>query len=78
MISKHEYYIGQKVQFQDHHFCWKEGEIVDIKWRDMKIVGPSGRLEETKPSRVTIAFRDTTTRRWREQELPMKRVRATR
>ena len=78
MISRHEYYIGQKVQFQDHHFCWKEGEIVEILSRDMKIVGPGGSLKEMKPSRLKIAFKDTTTRRWREQEIPIKRVKMTR
>lgn len=75
MIHKQAFHIGQKVKFQDATFTWREGEVVDIKWRKLKIVGPSGRIEEAQPTKLTVAFRDALKRGWTEREFPVKRVR---
>lgn len=75
MISRTGYHIGQKVKFQDATFTWREGEVVDIEWREMKIEGPGGRIKEAKPTKLTVAFRDAMKRGWTERQFPVKRIR---
>jgi hypothetical protein len=74
VIHRTGFDIGQKVKFQDSNFVWREGEVVDIKWRRLNIVGAGGTVTEASPTKLTIAYRDSLSRKWRETEMPVKRV----
>lgn len=76
MISRHGFCIGQKVQFRDDNLTWREGEVVEIVWGQHKIHWPSGMMQETRPTKLKIAYRDSLTRRWRETEKPLQWVRS--
>jgi hypothetical protein len=76
MISYDGYHIGQKVRFQDSNFCWHEGEVVEIEYRRLTTVPPSGRMVEKKPMTLIVAHKDAFRHgKWTESRLPVKRVR---
>ena len=76
MISRKGWDIGQRVRFQDSNFVWREGQIVEVVPADYKLIGPGSTLTEVKASKLKVAFKDSITRKWREIELPVKRVKA--
>jgi hypothetical protein len=76
MISRKGWDIGQRVKFQDSNFVWREGEVVEVIPADHKLIGPGSTLTEVKAAKLRVAYRDSITRKWKESEMPVKRVKA--
>lgn len=73
MITRKGFDLGDAVEFQNSNRVWTRGQVVEIRRSMHRLDGPSGAMQETRPTTYVIAFKQHA--KWKELELPTRRIR---